>query len=214
MRKIIIASLIVAASVSTGSAYAQASKAFVGQRLFNSYCFLCHGVNGKGKGPLAKRIGGVGNVTSQKASDLNDRQLFLLIQGTAPHGESESMPKWGRVLSDPDIDALVAYVRFLQRSKFPLMGDPEVGKAIYDRYCSVCHGMSGRGDGPMTAVMPIQPADHTTSLLVERLNNNELMDYISKGGGGDSYMPGWKGTLSQDELAGVVSYIRLLSYTK
>jgi len=40
-------------------------------------------------------------------------------------------------------------------------GDAQTGQAIYDRYCAACHGSTGTGDGPMRAVLTVQPSDLT-----------------------------------------------------
>ena len=34
----------------------------------------------------------------------------------------------------------------------------ESGRAWYDTYCAICHGRTGRGDGPMTRRFPAVPA--------------------------------------------------------
>lgn len=39
--------------------------------------------------------------------------------------------------------------------------DVDRGRQVYRSYCATCHGMNGGGDGPMTAVMAIQPPDLT-----------------------------------------------------
>ena len=40
-------------------------------------------------------------------------------------------------------------------------GNARAGKQIFDRYCAACHGKDGHGDGPMRAVLTLQPADLT-----------------------------------------------------
>lgn len=40
--------------------------------------------------------------------------------------------------------------------------DADVGREHYHRHCATCHGMEGRGDGPMSGAMIIKPADLTT----------------------------------------------------
>ena len=43
---------------------------------------------------------------------------------------------------------------------------PPTGAAMYQRYCASCHGVSGKGDGPVAASLRRPPADLTT--LAER----------------------------------------------
>lgn len=39
--------------------------------------------------------------------------------------------------------------------------DAEVGRDIFTRHCATCHGLEGRGDGPMAGVMTIKPVNLT-----------------------------------------------------
>lgn len=147
MRKALwMAVLVTASGLLSTTASAQQAKAFTGMRLFNSYCYLCHGTQGKGDGPLAGRLETKPkSLASNEVERLSDREIFRVIQGTAPHGKADQMPEFGRAIPEPDIDALLTYVRFIQKAEHPLMGNPELGKAVYDRYCVVCHGENGRG---------------------------------------------------------------------
>ncbi|SHM00880.1 Cytochrome c553 [Roseovarius litoreus] len=40
-------------------------------------------------------------------------------------------------------------------------GNARNGEAIYERYCAACHGADATGDGPMQAVLTVQPTDLT-----------------------------------------------------
>jgi len=97
----------------------------------------------------------------------------------------------------------------LSSAKHDLMGDPEVGLQLYQKYCHVCHGVDGDGDGIMTKLMGITPMDHTNPNETNRLNNEALVKSILDGKG--RFMPAWRGILSQTEVEALVSYIRLLS---
>ncbi|KEO54432.1 c-type cytochrome [Thioclava pacifica] len=37
----------------------------------------------------------------------------------------------------------------------------EVGKRLFDQYCSSCHGLEGKGDGAMAEFLNIKPSDLT-----------------------------------------------------
>lgn len=37
--------------------------------------------------------------------------------------------------------------------------DSKSGAAVFARYCAACHGVQGRGDGPMRAVLTVHPTD-------------------------------------------------------
>jgi len=48
-----------------------------------------------------------------------------------------------------------------------------LGKAEYTNHCAVCHGTSGKGDGPLAAVIEQKVAD----LSVLRKNNNGIFPF-------------------------------------
>ena len=210
MRKIekLVAGLFVVACGLSSQVMAQPTNAFIGHELFDTYCFVCHGSEGKGDGPLAAKM-------PTKPADLSrskrsSKELFDIVKGTNTHNINGVMPKWGYALSDPQINALVAYLRFLGTASEALPGDPHAGKDLYGRHCTACHGVHGRGDGVMVGVLPMKPADHTQTGAVAGMSNKELVGIIATGKG--DYMPGWKGTLSDEEIAALASYIRLMSH--
>jgi len=192
--------------------------AFEGRRLFTSYCLLCHGPTGKGDGPLAvtrKLEPADLTVTVRSRSDTILRKIIAdegrpTITGRDRHDIiSASMPSWKDVFTDEQLDALIAYLRFLGTSKHELMGNPETGLELYGRYCQACHGEDGSGDGIMTKLIKMDERDHTNSNVMDRLSNEDLIDRIEDGAG--EYMPAWKGILTRNEVEALVSYIRLLA---
>ena len=38
---------------------------------------------------------------------------------------------------------------------------PDVGKGLFDQYCSGCHGVTAVGDGPVAEYLTVPPADLT-----------------------------------------------------
>jgi cbb3-type cytochrome c oxidase subunit III len=154
-----ILSLCLAGALMSGAAQAQGVKTYEGWKLYNSYCYLCHGTSGKGGGPLARslKLKPADLTSDTRIGKQSDRDLLLLIQGNAPHGKLKDMPQWGQVLPETQIQALVSYVRFLHSSRHPLVGNPEEGRVIYARNCAACHGEDGKGHGVMTNVLPIKP---------------------------------------------------------
>jgi len=48
----------------------------------------------------------------------------------------------------------------VKREPIKPVGDVS-GSTTYKEYCSVCHGVSGRGDGPAAASLKVAPADLT-----------------------------------------------------
>jgi cbb3-type cytochrome c oxidase subunit III len=207
-----LAAILTAGLLSSFNALADFSKSFEGYGLYKTHCVICHGADGTGNGLLADRLETrPADLTSPSLAEKRDHEIFQIIEGTAPHGRvSENMPQWGHALPYNHIDSLVYYVRYLNRTKYPTTGNPVGGKQVYDAYCTDCHGKDGKGEGTLAKVYHMKPADHTNPIEMNRMNNNELKDYISKGED-TTLMPGWQGELSDKQIDDVVSYIRLLS---
>lgn len=192
---------------------------FEGRRLYVSYCQLCHGIKGKGRGALAKEMKlKMADLTTtiRSRSDTILKKIITgegkqTISGRDRHNIlSDAMPNWKGVFDDKQLASLIAYLRFLGNSKHGLMGDPIKGSKLYQQYCKVCHGEDGDGDGIMTKMLKITPADHTNPNAMDEFSNQELLDNILTGSG--RFMPAWEGVLSREEVEALVSYVRLLSH--
>ena len=194
-------------------ATAENGNTFDGRKLFITYCYLCHGANGSGDGPLAEKlkVSPTNLLRSESLKSRSDVELIAIIDGTQSHNlVTSEMPQWGKILSKQKIRNLFSYVRFLSQSKYPLAGNPEVGAEIYSQYCSACHGKRGRGMGTLTMLLPIKPADHSNGNEMAKLTNVQLMEIISNGAGANLLMPAWKDVLKHSEIRDLVGYIRLL----
>ena len=219
MKNIVTAlALLTLAAISAPDVSADPPAAYEGRRLYVSYCQLCHGPDGKGDGPLAKTLKVSPADLTTTVRSRSDTILTKIITGQGRQtitGRdrhnllSEAMPEWKDVFSESQVKALIAYLRFLSRTKHDLMGDPEVGMQLYQKYCQVCHGVEGDGDGIMTNLMGIMPMDHTNPNEANSLDNEEIVKSILDGKG--KYMPAWRGVISQSDVEALVSYIRLLS---
>ncbi len=97
------------------------------------------------------------------------------------------------------------------------------GRALYVSYCLLCHGTSGKGDGPLAKAMKIDPADLTTT--VRSRSDTILMKIITGIGrqtitGRDRHnllsdaMPEWTDIFSESQLKSLIAYLRFLGNTK
>ena len=68
--------------------------------------------------------------------------------------------KWGRLLLTAALMATTGAAMAADKVDF--------GKREYDSKCAVCHGRSGKGDGPYRALLSIPPTDLT---VLARRNN-------------------------------------------
>jgi mono/diheme cytochrome c family protein len=54
---------------------------------------------------------------------------------------------------------------------------PVSGAQMFKEYCAVCHGPSGKGDGPVATALKVAPPDLTT--LAQRHDGSFPDDYVS-----------------------------------
>jgi mono/diheme cytochrome c family protein len=82
----------------------------------------------------------------------------------------------------------------------------EAGEQLYATNCAVCHGESGKGDGPGAAELEKPPANLNEG-HVQGLSDGALF-YIISHGRPDTPMPAWDNILGEDERWQVVNYLR------
>ncbi len=92
--------------------------------------------------------------------------------------------------------------------------DPRQGKHLYEYYCAVCHGVSGKGDGlNADSLGDVHPTDLTDS-AIDKLDDEEIYETIEGGGAAidiSYYMPPWGSVFSPEQINDLVAYIRTLS---
>jgi mono/diheme cytochrome c family protein len=104
---------------------------------------------------------------------------------------------------------------FLRREEptaLPPTGSPT--RALYAAHCAVCHGPSGKGDGPGASVLRQAMPDFTDSAAMRAVNDRFLFEIIKKGSsqfGRSNAMPSWGMQLSDEEIRALVAYIRSLA---
>lgn len=110
-------------------------------------------------------------------------------------------------VATPDQDKWVAPAS-AKELKNPRSGAESVanGKSTYATRCVVCHGVTGKGDGPAGKSLNPPAGDHT-SAAVQAQTDGEIFWKISEGRGA---MVGWKLILSEQDRWDLVNYIRTL----
>ena len=84
-----------------------------------------------------------------------------------------------------------------------LPGDPEAGKAVYDRICVACHAADGLANGGLTAAAFVGPDSPLSK------SNDVLLTSIREGRqNAGRIMPAQKDVLSEQEMKDALSYIR------
>jgi len=136
-KTVTIATLVIAVSVMLGwslipsAALAGEKPANMrGRKLFNQYCATCHGVTGKGEGPVAAALK-VGPPDLTDIQKPGEKFPFARVQTkidgekeVAAHGTSR-MPVWGAIFrrttneaqQQGDVYALVKYIESIQKIK-------------------------------------------------------------------------------------------------
>ena len=96
----------------------------------------------------------------------------------------------------------------------PVAADPVLGRQLYQRYCTQCHGDEGKGDGPAADFVYPRPRDFTLAIFKVRSTpsgqlptDHDLFRVISEGLPGTS-MPAWKKYLSETERWQLAHYVK------
>ena len=91
------------------------------------------------------------------------------------------------------------------------------GKAVYDKYCTECHGTQGKGDGPSAFYVAPRPRDFSTGRYKIRSTetgsvptDEDIVRSVRQGLYGTA-MPAWDRILSDTDIHDVVAYIKSLS---
>ena len=117
------------------------------------------------------------------------------VEGTVPITGIEIIPQ-----ANPNNRAQLNQLRnSVQRTAASI----ERGQDRYEIYCVPCHGMEGRGDGP---VMPAFARDLTLPVQVQN-SDGWIYSWISLGFG---IMPEYGSKLSREDRWHIVNYVRLL----
>lgn len=202
-----------------------------GKELYVQYCLTCHGCAGNGLGSYA----GTMSVTpadfrQEPFRSMPDDQWLWHVSEGVP---GTLMPTWKTSLTEEQRWKVIEYVQ--QIFSRPMMRDPnegdpsgeyanltnplpltvdtlERGKALFIRECMVCHGDSGRGEGPYRAGLQPSPPDFSDgnygTLQDPSYTDSDYFWRISEGLPW-SAMPAWKLQYSEEDRWSVVHYIRV-----
>jgi mono/diheme cytochrome c family protein len=94
-----------------------------GQKVFNTYCIVCHGERGKGDGYIIPKFPRPPSLQSDKIRGWADGQIFHVIT----RGQN-LMPSYATQIQPEDRWAIIRYVRALQRAEQPTPEDIEILK--------------------------------------------------------------------------------------
>lgn len=106
-----------------------------------------------------------------------------------------------------------------QRGRSPMDLSVARGKIVYGRYCAICHGESGEGDGfnayNVKATYGLTPTSFADSSTFASVRADSALEAIRNGGpavGKSPAMPPWGRTLTRGDLIDVWDYVHSLAH--
>src|SRR5207245_11616558 len=93
------------------------------------------------------------------------------------------------------------------------VGHPRRGRAVFEQYCTLCHGSDAKGTGPLAKTLPVPPADLTDCRRTAEDPVEVTEGTIRHGGsyvGLSPVMPAWQGKLTDEQIADAASYVKTL----
>jgi mono/diheme cytochrome c family protein len=125
-----------------------------------------------------------------------EEPVRLPPEGSVPTKESERTPKPGT----PEAAALKNPEKATESSLL-------AGKELFGIHCAPCHGVSGKGDGPVAKKFVPTPADISAAGRGAHPPDGDRFAVITHGQGG---MPPFRSDLAAKERWQVVGYIKTL----
>ncbi len=86
----------------------------------------------------------------------------------------------------------------------------ERGKALYEAYCAVCHGVDGRADTPVGRLLAPRPRNFADPVEMARLTVDRIYRAIKDGRPGTA-MAAWGQVLSETEIGDVIDHVHGLA---
>ena len=153
-----------------------------GETLFSQHCAACHG---------------------DKVPSAPDRESAVKIISSG--GAHITMPVWGDILTQEQLDALVQYT--YQASKGEGTG---IGATLFAQNCSPCHGQFGEG-GPNPAragdiILPISSAEYLKTRDDTTLRN--IISFGQPDSGMSPFGDTNGGPLNDEQIDALVEYLR------
>ena len=205
--------LLVLATLSWAGEPAPPGWYYSGRAIYRSFCASCHGLGGRGDGPVAREMGLRLSVigASESLRALTDEDILRRLtayKGQDPTGFHSQV--WSRALKEQAARDVVAYMRsFIGPTG---RGNPVAGEDLYLRFCSSCHGPEGFGDGPAAGGMSPAPRNLRNPEFRAQQGSFTLFDSISRGGPEGHTVPMMKEyarSLTIQNVWDLVEYIQL-----
>ncbi len=93
----------------------------------------------------------------------------------------------------------------------PLADARKRARPVYQRYCEICHGERGRGDGRNATLLQPRPWNFSDPKSWQQTTDERVYYAIAQGGpsvGKSVLMPAWRHTLSPSQIRDLVILLR------
>jgi mono/diheme cytochrome c family protein len=101
--------------------------------------------------------------------------------------------------------------RLPQEPRSALTPAEQKGQALYEYYCAICHGKTGKGDGFNSYNLTKSPRNFTDRARMAALSDSQIEKAILEGGaalGLSRQMQAWGGVLTEKEASDLTAFIR------
>ncbi|MBI2089693.1 MAG: c-type cytochrome [Deltaproteobacteria bacterium] len=205
-----------------------------GKEIYMKRCWFCHGLDGKGDGPVADYLNprprdftsGMYKLRTTKDAEAPlDEDLFRTVTRGMP---GTAMQGFEGVLRERERWQVIDYIKTFDKERFAsppekaeigseMRGSVEKGKEVYQKTkCWECHGREGRGDGTSAAKLkdewglPILPADLTKGWQYK--GGNSVTDIFTRftTSMDGTPMPSFADTLGVKERWDLAAYVKSL----
>ncbi len=193
----------------------------LGAKVYQERCVLCHGSQAMGEGALALAIKDYPNTNLLVSPKFKSKEAIhkVIVSGAMLPNVSQYMPPMGNELTWTELESVALFVQYF-RSETPdalamlesassdvQTVDVELGRAIFNARCTLCHGDTGKGDGRMSKVITSPPP---FNLTLSAIPKSYVIKIISQGGaalGRSPQMPPWGEQLGKKEVESVANYL-------
>lgn len=172
--------------------------------LYHDYCSVCHGDRGDGRSRARNSLNPPPrDFTTAAASRELNRETMIAITANGKAGTA--MVGWRTQLNDPQIAAVVDYIRANFMRTASLSQHP--GKLLYEKNCAACHGENGRAALLAKPGMAKPPRDFGDPASAATLTRERMLNAV-RGGVPGTAMAGFGKQLRTQDIESVVDYVR------
>jgi len=200
----------------------------IGEEIYEQTCSSCHGDDGETNTDIMLTV----QPRKLTKTILTKEQSFEIIKEGAYYwgAHSDFMPAFKYVFTDSQIEAVSTYItqkfnshrdkrveQLLHNSKEKQLGKEKMlslGKKIFHRNCSLCHGVTGNGESEYVEQSK-KNKDFIYPYNLRRTLLDEDQIYLYAKYGGHYWgtvkddMPSWKKKYNNTQLRSVAKYVTL-----